>query len=199
MILAAAVIAGFIAGLARAWIGKRPYRVPSLRLPGLVLFAFVPQLFAFYLPRAGVRLPDEWAPVVLVGSQVVLLLFFWLNRKQPGFWLLGAGLLLNFLVIVSNGGLMPISPEMVRTIYPTVPESRWQVGRRLGNGKDIVLPDAETHLRYLSDRFTLPAWVNYSVAFSVGDVLIALGAFWLLWSLGGINGSEPTGEQRIPL
>ncbi len=201
MILAAAVLIGFAAGFARAWIGKHPYHVVSLRLPGLVLFAFAPQLLGFYLPRAGLRLPDQWAPVVLVGSHLVLLLFFWLNRRHPGFWLLGAGLLLNFAVIVTNGGLMPISPEMVRKIYPTVPESMWQVGRRLGNGKDIVLPDAQTHLRFLSDRFTLPDWLHYSVAFSVGDVLIALGAFWLLWSLGGQTAGD-TGdageERRIP-
>ncbi len=185
MVLAAAVIIGLIAGLARAWVGKRSYRVVSLKLPGLVLFAFLPQWVSFYLAKVGVRVPDEWAPVILVSSQILLLLFAWLNRKQPGFWLLGTGLLLNFLVIVLNGGLMPISPETVRVLYPDVPESRWQVGRRLGNGKDIVLEAAATRLTFLSDRFLLPGWLQYQVAFSVGDVLIALGAFWLLWTLGG--------------
>lgn len=185
MILAWAVIAGLVAGLARAWIGKRPYRVVSLRFPGLVLFAFAPQLISFYLPRVGARLPDEWAPVVLVSSQLLLLLFVWLNRRQPGFWVLGLGLLLNFIVIVLNGGLMPISPETVRKIYPNVSESQWQVGRRLGNGKDIVLTAAGTRLEFLADRFVLPGWFSYPVAFSAGDVLIALGAFWLLWTFGG--------------
>ena len=185
MVLAFAVIAGLVAGLARAWLGKRSYRIVSVRLPGLVLFAFIPQLISFYLARAGIRIPGEWAPVVLVSSQVLLLLFVWLNWKQPGFWLLGAGLLLNFLVIVLNGGLMPISPETVRKIYPTVPETAWSVGKRLGNGKDIVLPVSATRMWFLSDRFLLPDWIHYPVAFSAGDVFIALGAFWLLWSLGG--------------
>lgn len=185
MVLAAAVIIGLIAGLARAWVGKRSYRIVSLKLPGLVLFAFLPQWVSFYLSKVGFRVPDEWAPVILVSSQILLLLFAWLNRKQPGFWLLGTGLLLNFLVIVLNGGLMPISPETVRVLYPDVPESRWQVGRRLGNGKDIVLEAAATRLTFLSDRFLLPDWLQYQVAFSAGDVLIALGAFWLLWTLGG--------------
>lgn len=187
MVLAFAVIAGLVAGLARAWFGKRSYRIVSVRLPGLVLFAFIPQFVSFYLARAGIRIPGEWAPVVLVSSQVLLLLFIWLNRKQPGFWLLGAGLLLNFLVIVLNGGLMPISPETVRKIYPNVPETAWSVGKRLGNGKDIVLPVSATRMWFLSDRFLLPDWIHYPVAFSAGDVLIALGAFWLLWSLGGEN------------
>lgn len=185
MILAYAVILGLAAGLVRAWAGKRPYRTAALRLPGLVIFAFLPQLAAFYLPKAGLALPDAWAPYILVSSQVILLGFVWLNRKVAGFWLLGLGLLLNFLVIVLNGGLMPISPETVRKIYPHAPESSWQVYERLGSGKDIVLPVSETQLWFLSDRFVLPDWMNYQVAFSAGDVFIAIGALWLLWNLGG--------------
>lgn len=185
MILAAAVVIGLAAGFIRAWIGKRPYRPVTLRLPGLVLFAFIPQWIAFYQSRTGVRLPDSWVPVLLVGSLIVLLIFAWLNRKLPGFWILGAGLLLNFIVIVANGGWMPISPETVRNLNPGAPESSWQIGKRLGGGKDIVLPVADTHLWFLSDRFLFPEWMPYRVAFSLGDVFIALGAFWLLWELGG--------------
>lgn len=186
MVLAAAVVLGLIAGFARAWIGKRPYRVISLRFPGLVLFAFIPQWIAFYQSRMGYEvLPDEWGPVILVSSQLMLLLFAWFNRKQPGFWMLGAGLFLNLLVIALNGGLMPISPETVRKIYPDAPAGSWQIGRRLGNGKDIVLPVSDTRLWFLSDRMLLPEWLQYRVAFSLGDVLIAIGAFWLLWTLGG--------------
>ncbi|HEX9018704.1 MAG TPA: DUF5317 domain-containing protein [Anaerolineaceae bacterium] len=185
MILSAAVILGLAAGLFRAWIGKRTYRIIDLRLPGLVLFAFVPQWLAFFQTRLGYRLPDDWAPYLLVSSQVVLLVFAWLNRKQPGFLLLGSGLILNFLVIITNGGLMPISPGTVRKIYPNAPRTSWQIGKRLGSGKDIVLPAEWTNLAFLSDRWILPDWVNIQVAFSVGDVFIALGAFWLLWTLGG--------------
>jgi hypothetical protein len=185
MVLTAAVIVGLAAGMVRAWFGKRSYRTAQLKLTGLVLVAFIPQWFAFYQSRLGFRLPDEWAPYILVGSQIVLLLFALLNLKQSGFWLLGSGLMCNFLVIVLNGGLMPISPETVRRLIPDVPESLWAVGERLGSGKDIVLPAAETRLWFFSDRFLLPDWLGYQVAFSFGDVLIALGALWLLYSLGG--------------
>lgn len=185
MILAGAVILGLAAGLVRAWIGSRTYQVLALRFAWLVPFAFLPQWIAFYQSKMGRGFPNRWAPAVLVSSQSVLATFAWFNRKKPGFWLLASGLFLNLAAIVRNGGLMPISPEAVRKLYPDAPETSWQIGKRLGNGKDIVLPPAETHLQVLSDRFLFPDWLHYKVAFSVGDVLIAFGAFWLLWTLGG--------------
>ena len=186
MVLAAAVALGLVAGLVRAWVGKRSYRVIDLRFPGLVLIAFIPQWFAFYQSRMGLGFPAEWSPLLLVISQLILLAFAWFNWKLPGFWLLGGGLLLNFLVIAANGGLMPISPETVRRLYPEAPAGSWEIGKQLGNGKDIVLPREVTNLWFLSDRFLAPEWLRYPVAYSLGDVLIAFGAFWLLWTLGGV-------------
>jgi hypothetical protein len=192
MVLAAAVVVGLVAGLVRSWVRQRPFRVPPLRLSWLVLLAFVPQWFGFYSPRQWMRAPDEWAPALLVITQALLLVFVWFNRRQPGFWLLGMGLLLNFVVILLNGGLMPISPETVRTLYPDVPESLWQIGHRLGSGKDIVLLPEQTNLWFLSDRFLLPDWLPFQVAFSIGDVWIAVGAVWTIWAMGGPERSEST-------
>ncbi len=77
--------------------------------------------------------------ILLVLSQLTLLVFVFRNWKTPGFWLLGAGLLLNLTVILFNGGLMPITPETVRWLRPDAPENYGQIGQRLGYGKDIVL------------------------------------------------------------
>jgi hypothetical protein len=185
MVLTVAVIVGLAAGVIRAKLAGRPYQAAQLKYPGLVLAAFIPQWLAFYQTGLGFRLPDDWVPFVLISSQVALLVFAWSNRRQPGFWLLGAGLLSNFVVIVLNGGFMPISPETIRRVFPHISESRWAVGERFGSGKDIVLPMEETRLWFLSDWLSLPEWIGYRVAFSPGDVLIALGTFWLLYSLGG--------------
>jgi hypothetical protein len=48
---------------------------------------------------------------------------------------------------------------------------------------------------FLSDYYTLPDWLHYPVAFSLGDVLIAVGAFWLLWSLGGPRKEKLLGRK----
>jgi hypothetical protein len=116
-----------------------------------------------------------------------LLAFALANLKKTPFWALGLGLLSNFVVILLNGGWMPIQPEVVQKLIPGPSNGLWAVGERLLMTKDFVLPLADTRLWFLDDRFTLPAWLNYPVAFSIGDVLISIGAFWLLWSLGGPN------------
>jgi len=185
MLLAIAVFAGFLAGLFRARLSKRRYDIPQIRYIWLVLIAFLPQWFVFYLPVTRRSISDPWAIAALVSSQILLLIFVWQNsyqqrlRNQPGFWLLGLGLLSNFTVILLNRGLMPISPENVTRLAPNAIPGSWQLGSRLGTGKDIVLAVDQTRLWWLSDRFLLPLPGGH-VAFSLGDVLIAAGVFFVL-------------------
>jgi hypothetical protein len=184
LILLLAVLIGILAGIARAWYGKRLFLLPDIQAFWLVLVAFIPQWIAFYLPLTRQSVTDEVASIALISSQSLLLIFAWLNRKQSSFWVLGIGLILNLLVIVLNGGLMPVSPETLARINPGKSTMQWSVRSRVGVSKDILLPTAKMRLAWLSDRFLLPAWFPYQAAFSLGDVFIATGAFWLLWSAG---------------
>lgn len=185
MILLAAIIAGLIAGLIRAKYGRRPYQPHHLQYAWLVLVALIPQWLVFNFEPTRGALANEVASGFLVLSQLILLVFAWANRKSTGFWLLGLGLILNLAVIFTNGGFMPISPETVKWLVPDAPPGSWTIGERLGTGKDIVLPIEETTLYFLSDRLRSPDVFGYRVAFSIGDIFIALGAFGLLWSIGG--------------
>lgn len=184
MILLIGVAAGLLSGLLRATLNKRAYQPYSLRLVWLVLLAMVGQWFVFTFPLTRASLPDVAVRLIFVLSQFTLLVFVMWNRKTPGFMALGIGLILNLTVIVLNGGLMPVSPETASWLFSDVQEQTWQVGERLGFSKDIVLPRDETVLWFLSDRFRTPSVLFFKVAFSLGDIFIAGGAFWLFWSIG---------------
>ncbi len=196
MILLLAVVSGLAAGAARAWRGGRGLSSPRLRLVWLAPLAFAPQWAAFFLPITRQLISADLAAAALTSSQAILLLFAWCNRKQTGFAVMGIGLVLNLLVITLNGGLMPISPETVMQLAPDASLDAWHVGERLGTTKDIVLPVASMRLWWLSDRFTLsvPPPFRWRVAFSLGDVLIAIGAFSSPWALGG----EPLAQVTSP-
>ena len=178
MILAFAVAVGLAAGFIRARLKGDPYQPIELKHLWLVLVAALPQVLIFFLPATRERVPDSWIPTLLISTQLILIGFVWVNRKKPFIWLLGFGLLLNFIVISLNGGWMPISPETIQS--QDVPADRWEIGTRLGYSKDIVLEKENTTFWILSDILTLPKWITYRVAFSIGDVLIAFGIIGLL-------------------
>lgn len=199
MVLLVGIAAGLAAGLVRARLNRQNLTIPPLRWSWVIFIAFIPQYLAFSHPATSAQTPDNWAPFILVFSQALLLVWIFKNIKYRGIWLLGLGLFLNFIVIVLNGGLMPIRPEAVQQLVPNAPPGSWEIGARLGNGKDIVLLVDQTRLWFLSDWFLLPKWFNYPLAFSIGDVLIAAGAFWLLWSAGGQvaqKNKEQSNEQE---
>jgi len=190
VILLGAIAAGLIITILRSRLTGRPLRAIKVKYGWLVFVAVLPQIIIFQIPAIGRQVPDGVVSVILVFSQVLLLGFAAVNIAKPGFWLLGLGSFANFLVILINGGWMPISPDIVRQIVPTLPNDLSWVGRRLGLTKDWIYADHDIHLPWLSDRFTLPDWSPYQVAFSVGDVLIAMGAIWLLWSLSDLEKKE---------
>lgn len=181
MILLAALFLGLVAGWAWARWHKRAYQAPELKSVWLVPVAFLPQVLVAYLPAGPAWATSQAASVALPLSLVVFLAFVWLNRKLPGMPVLLIGLVLNLLVMAANGGWMPISPGTASHLPGGAEVLVAASGSRFGQ-KDILLPPSETRLGMLADRFLLPGWAGYRAAFSLGDIFIAAGVFWLLAS-----------------
>jgi hypothetical protein len=167
MVLLAGIALGLTVGLGRSVQNRVPYEAPVLRHLWLVPVAFLLQLW-----EQSVAFP-------ILASQLVFLAFAFLNRAQHGMSILLLGAVLNFLVMSANGGYMPISPQTASRLFPQ--ENMWDVpAGTLFGVKDILLPPEDTRFEWLADRFLPPAWLPYQFAFSLGDVFIAAGAFWLL-------------------
>jgi hypothetical protein len=183
MILLIAVTLGLAATFVRARLTHRTLKFVPLKWDWLVIVCVTPQILAFYLPAVGKVIPDQVIPFIQIASMLGLVIFSLANFFSPGFWALGFGLMSNFIVITANGGWMPISVETLQRMVPNRTADYWSVGTRLGQTKDMIMSPSDTRLAWLSDRFTLPAGLPQNVAFSVGDVFLAIGAFLLLWSL----------------
>lgn len=179
MILLFALLTGLLVGIGWARWHNTPYQAPALQSVWLAFVAFLPQLVIAYVPATRYLLPDRLAAIGLSVSLVLFAGFAWLNRRLSGMSVLLVGLMLNLVVMLANGGWMPIAPQTASQLVNTDVLKFLSLGSRFGQ-KDILLPPWNTNLEFLADRFLLPAWFPYRVAFSLGDILIGIGVFWLL-------------------
>ena len=144
-----------------------------------MFIAFLPQFIVIYLPGIRTLLPDWLIAGCLLASQILLLGFAWLNRRTAGMAILICGVALNLAVMILNNGFMPISPQTASHLVSNNGFLDIQLGSRIG-AKDILLRPQDTRFEWLADRFLTPAWFPYQAAFSLGDIFIAIGAFWML-------------------
>jgi len=98
----------------------------------------------------------------------VLMWIAWCNRAQPGMLVVALGLLLNFAVVGSNGG-MPVMPAaaMVAGLHGQL---------RIPVGDFVhVLGTTATRLPWLADALPMPWAPLVRIVPSAGDVLLYAG------------------------
>ena len=181
MILVAAIILSTLIAMIRGGRLSRLADLP-LRYAWLALAAVVLQYPLVYNGLVhGVAIWGlSLANLVMVGSYILLLWVLWANRRLPGIPLVALGVLSNLVVMVLNGGWMPITPEAVARLGHTPRVSATGPVAKVWGAKDIMLPRAQTRLWLLSDVFVVTAPFPIPSAFSPGDVLVAVGLFCLL-------------------
>jgi Family of unknown function (DUF5317) len=156
LIFLAAVVLGLAAGLLT---GGRIENLARLRFrwPWLIVAALLVREAILLTPLNHVE-GAQYA--YLIALVVIVAWTNWHWRRVPGLWLVSLGAALNVLVIGANGARMPVAPALAGSR-----NSRGTVGQ-------YTLMGSHTNLNFLGDwirLYPLPG------AYSVGDVLIALG------------------------
>lgn len=126
-------------------------------------------------------------PILHVGTYVLAGAFLFLNRKIRGLWLLMLGASLNAFVIGINGGVMPANPTAVRTAGIHPPTTQFTNSA----------PRSGAHLAFLGDVFAVPKSLPLHNVFSVGDVMIVLGAGAIL-HVASDSRLTPRRTRKVP-
>lgn len=171
-----------LAALLLTWVLGRHRALVRAELPVRALW-LAPLALVLQVPLWRDWGGAGWQGGLFLLSYALMLLFCGFNWHLPGVRLFGVGLLLNLLVVVANGGFMPITPEAMARLHPGTVPADWPPGLLRSGSKDIVLPAQQTRLHFLSDVLVLPPPFPLPTAFSPGDVLIAVGFATLVWRL----------------
>jgi hypothetical protein len=157
-----AVLAGLVIGLVSGGSVARLGELHFTWAPLIVVGTLVQVLL--FSTTVGDALGAA-APAVYVASNVAVLIAVWKNRAIPGLLVVLVGGAANLLVIVANGGYMPVSHDALVAI-----------GRAARDGYVNARSVDGAVLGPLTDQFAMPAWLPMANIFSVGDVLIGVGA-----------------------
>lgn len=164
--------------LAPALFGGRLSRLGGirLRLVPVLLVAFAAQLLVISFLDG----PQRLLQAVHIATYGVGFVVLWVNRSVPGLPVLGAGALANGLAITVNGGTLPASPEALAAAG---------LSSEAGFVNSGVLD--QPHLAFLGDVFAIPAAWPLSNVFSIGDILIVLGAAYASFRICGTRWTTP--------
>ena len=132
------------------------------RWPWLVVAVLAIRAGAVLTPLGGI---DGVQYVYVAGLAALLAWTLWHINRIAGIWLVAAGTALNLIVIVANGGRMPVAPELAGSLV-----SRGHIGQ-------YVVMASDTHLNWLADWMSLRSLVGWGPleAYSPGDLIVALG------------------------
>lgn len=110
---------------------------------------------------------------VHLASYGVIAAFVIVNLEIPFLWLIALGGVCNFAAIAANDGVMPASRSALAAAGMQEAPSDFI--------NSAAVPDA--HLQFLGDVFATPSWLPVQNVYSIGDVLIVIGALLAVHSI----------------
>jgi len=144
----------------------------SLKRIELILLACLIQAGLVFLGPKKVKFVLDYSSYMLIFSYIVLLLAVWYNKKLEGIKFIALGIAFNFVVIVVNGGHMPV---LLSSLYKA---GLYDFALVLKEGTYVThtLITEKTLFKFLADVIPLsPPFPDPSVL-SVGDFLMFYGA-----------------------
>lgn len=132
------------------------------------------------------------SPYLFIAIYVIGLLFLWMNRNQNGFMLIWIGVLLNFIVMMANGGRMPVSLEAATILDPAFTAY-------LKEGlyaKHQMLTDASL-FGFLGDIIPITHPYPREQVISIGDVIMNIGIFIFIQQLMLQDKGKKASEQSL--
>ncbi len=140
----------------------------------VIVVLFLLQLVLFIL-APFVNVIAVWLPVWLMTFYGVLVILGWMNRHIPGFSIMVIGILMNMIVMIANGGKMPVSVEAINLVNPEAMNDLFS-----GAIKHIPM-DSNTRLWFLGDIIPLTSPYPNKMVISLGDVFLNVGGFLFVW------------------
>ena len=158
-----AALGGRLANLGSVELHGKPAIIGALALQ-LLIVTIAPHAFR-----------DAVASAIHVASYALAIAFVYANRHLPNLWISALGGASNFLAIVVNGGTMPASRTALAAagLHP--------LAHQFDNSGAVT----HARLALLGDVFSFPKWFPLANVFSVGDVLLLIGAAAMLAGICG--------------
>jgi hypothetical protein len=110
---------------------------------------------------------------LLIFSYIVLLLAVWYNKKLAGMKIIALGIIFNFVVIVANGGYMPVLLSSLNKAGL----NNFALVLKEGTYVTHTLISEKTLFKFLADVIPLPPPIPDPSVVSVGDFLMFYGVF----------------------
>ncbi len=176
------IVAGLICGGSLRGFGR--YTLSGVLLP---VAAYLLKALA-----AMLLVPQTGAVLVSLLQYSLLFVFLLCNRRRPVWPLFAfAGTMMNFLVIVLNGGCMPVSASALGTGSERLAQ--------LAQGRIYAycLQDGTTRLPFLGDIIRLGSPDMPLGYASIGDVVLCIGIGILFWQITRA-GKEKNAQAQTP-
>ena len=148
----------------------------SLTKIELIVLACLIQAGLIFLGSKKVKFVLDYSSYMIIFSYIVLLLAVWYNKDLKGMNFIALGIIFNFIVIVANGGHMPV---LLSSLHKAGLNDFVLVLEE-GSYVTHTLITEKTLFRFLADVIPLsPPSPDPSVV-SAGDFLMFYGVFSLI-------------------